>query len=39
VDAELLRPLASVAPGQRARLLVAAFAGTTRLIDNWPLQG
>ncbi len=38
-DAETLRPLDTVAPGQRARLLVAAFAGTTRLIDNWPLQG
>jgi pantoate--beta-alanine ligase len=39
VDAESLRALQTVAPGQRARLLVAAFAGTTRLIDNWPLQG
>jgi pantoate--beta-alanine ligase len=39
VDAEQLRALEAVAPGQRARLLVAAFAGTTRLIDNWPLQG
>lgn len=39
VDAENLRGLQAVAPGQRARLLVAAFAGTTRLIDNWPLQG
>jgi pantoate--beta-alanine ligase len=39
VDAERLRPLASVAPGQAARLLVAAFSGTTRLIDNVPLDG
>ena len=37
VDAERLKPLASVAPGQSARLLVAAFSGTTRLIDNMPL--
>ena len=39
VDAERLRPLASVAPGQSARLLVAAFSGSTRLIDNMPLDG
>jgi len=39
VDAERLTPLASVAPGQAARLLVAAFSGTTRLIDNMPLGG
>jgi pantoate--beta-alanine ligase len=39
VDAERLTPLASVAPGQPARLLVAAFSGTTRLIDNMPLGG
>jgi len=39
VDAERLTPLASVAPGQHARLLVAAFSGTTRLIDNMPLGG
>ena len=38
-DARSLRPLDAVAPGQQARLLVAAFAGTTRLIDNWPLEG
>ncbi len=39
VDAERLTPLAEVAPGQPARLLVAAFSGTTRLIDNMPLGG
>ncbi|WP_434345514.1 pantoate--beta-alanine ligase [Myxococcus virescens] len=39
VDAERLTPLASVAPGQPARLLVAAFSGTTRLIDNMQLGG
>jgi pantoate--beta-alanine ligase len=39
VDVERLKPLASVAPGQTARLLVAAFSGTTRLIDNMPLAG
>ena len=39
VDAESLAALPRVAEGQRARLLVAAFAGTTRLIDNGPLQG
>jgi pantoate--beta-alanine ligase len=39
VDAESLQALPHVAAGQRARLLVAAFAGTTRLIDNGPLQG
>lgn len=39
VDAESLAALTRVAPGQRARLLVAAFVGTTRLIDNGPLQG
>lgn len=39
VDAERLKPLASVAPGQSARMLVAAFSGTTRLIDNMPLDG
>ncbi|NPC83804.1 pantoate--beta-alanine ligase [Pyxidicoccus fallax] len=39
VDAERLKPLAQVAPGQSARLLVAAFSGTTRLIDNMPLGG
>ncbi|MCE9666279.1 pantoate--beta-alanine ligase [Myxococcus stipitatus] len=39
VDAERLTPLGSVAPGQAARLLVAAFSGATRLIDNMPLGG
>jgi pantoate--beta-alanine ligase len=39
VDAERLKPLAQVAPGQSARLLVAAFSGATRLIDNMPLGG
>lgn len=39
VDAEHLRPLVTVAPGQSARLLVAAFSGATRLIDNLPLAG
>ncbi len=39
VDAERLTPLASVEPGQHGRLLVAAFSGTTRLIDNMALGG
>ncbi|MFP2931305.1 pantoate--beta-alanine ligase [Pyxidicoccus sp. 3LG] len=39
VDAEQLTPLVSVGPGQSARLLVAAFSGTTRLIDNMSLGG
>jgi pantoate--beta-alanine ligase len=39
VDAERLKPLATLQPGQPARLLVAAFCGTTRLIDNQPLGG
>ncbi|XXF76403.1 pantoate--beta-alanine ligase [Myxococcaceae bacterium GXIMD 01537] len=39
VDATRLKPLAEVAPGQRARLLVAAFSGTTRLIDNVGIGG
>jgi pantoate--beta-alanine ligase len=37
VDAELLTPVAEVRPGQPARLIVAAFCGTTRLIDNQPV--
>jgi pantoate--beta-alanine ligase len=37
VDAERLTPLSTVQPGQPARLLVAAFCGTTRLIDNQPV--
>jgi len=39
VDAERLKPLSSVQPGQPARLLVAAFCGNTRLIDNQPIGG
>jgi pantoate--beta-alanine ligase len=39
VDAERLKPLSSVQPGQPACLLVAAFCGTTRLIDNQPIGG
>jgi pantoate--beta-alanine ligase len=39
VDAEQLTPVAEVRPGQPARLLVAAFCGTTRLIDNQPVGG
>jgi pantoate--beta-alanine ligase len=34
VDADTLVPLERVRPSDRARLLVAAFFGTTRLIDN-----
>jgi len=39
VDATTLRPLPVVASGQQARLLVAAFVGNTRLIDNQALVG
>ncbi|MBJ6764796.1 pantoate--beta-alanine ligase [Myxococcaceae bacterium JPH2] len=39
MDAERLVPLSTVAPGQAARVLVAAFSGATRLIDNMPLGG
>ncbi|ATB27742.1 pantoate--beta-alanine ligase [Melittangium boletus] len=39
VDATSLTSLSSVTPGQPARILVAAFAGKTRLIDNQPIGG
>ncbi|PTL77881.1 pantoate--beta-alanine ligase [Vitiosangium sp. GDMCC 1.1324] len=39
VDATSLTPLPAVTPGKPARLLVAAFVGTTRLIDNQPIGG
>jgi pantoate--beta-alanine ligase len=39
VDATRLTPLNEVAPGQVARVLVAAFSGTTRLIDNEGIGG
>ncbi len=38
VDAETLAPLARLSPSRPARALVAAFVGTTRLIDNVPLD-
>lgn len=37
VDPATLVPLGRLEPGARARLLVAAFCGTTRLIDNLAL--
>jgi pantoate--beta-alanine ligase len=37
VDAVTLKPLTQAVKGRPARLLVAAFAGATRLIDNTPL--
>jgi pantoate--beta-alanine ligase len=36
-DAETLEPLSALVKGKPARALVAAFAGTTRLIDNLAL--
>ncbi len=39
VDATSLTPLSGVLPCQTARLVVAAFAGNTRLIDNQPMGG
>lgn len=39
VDAQTLRPLTRVAEGQAARLLVAGFLGSTRLIDNAAIGG
>ncbi|GEN12158.1 pantothenate synthetase [Myxococcus fulvus] len=39
VDAERLTPLDVITPGRAARLLVAAFSGNTRLIDNMALGG
>ena len=39
VDAATLTPLSSLAPGQGARILVAGFLGTTRLIDNMAIGG
>lgn len=38
VDAHTLEPLSGLAPGREARLLVAAFVGATRLIDNVALS-
>ncbi|MCI0571584.1 MAG: pantoate--beta-alanine ligase [Myxococcaceae bacterium] len=37
VDARTLKPLERVETGHAARLLVAAFVGATRLIDNVPV--
>ena len=37
VHAQTLKPLDPVSPGTPARILVAAFVGQTRLIDNMPL--
>ena len=39
VDARSLEPLRTVEKGRAARILVAGFLGTTRLIDNAPLGG
>lgn len=37
VDGETLEPLETILPDRPARLLLAGFVGTTRLIDNGPL--
>ncbi len=37
-DARTLAPLERLSPGQPARALVAGFVGTTRLIDNLPVE-
>jgi pantoate--beta-alanine ligase len=39
VDATSLSPIAGATDGRGCRILVAAFVGTTRLIDNAPLDG
>lgn len=39
VDSTSLKPVSHVTPGQTARMIVAAFAGKTRLIDNQPIGG
>ncbi len=39
VDSATLTPLSALGPGQVGRILVAAFVGTTRLIDNVPVGG
>jgi pantoate--beta-alanine ligase len=38
VDAVSLKPLTALEPGKPARALVAAFVGSTRLIDNMPIE-
>jgi pantoate--beta-alanine ligase len=39
VDASTLEPIDSLAFAKQARILLAAFLGTTRLIDNIGLEG